>query len=172
MNYRILDNCIPDSVGNYLFTELIRSNIFSLSLQSTIESTSEEVKLPGSLLYDMGDYTFSHGREFGKQLALAFHWIMTTHGLYYTKLERILCNANYPNSPLWYHTDHSEPNYETLVLFLTPDYHDSGIMIGDEYVGYEFCRSVIFPSNVSHTAVTSVRESINPRISVGFMYGV
>lgn len=171
MNYRVIDDSISNNCGLFLFKKLITSNSWRLDLSS--DDNMSECYLPGCRLIECGHSTGSNSYLEGC-LTYAFYEIAQKNSIAFSKIDRILCNANYPMSPLHYHEDNYDDGIyrETLLLYLTPEGEHSGTMIADEYVEYKFLRSVIFNSSMPHTATTNSTVNKYPRISVGFMYTV
>ena len=174
MKYKVIDNAVHSGMGDYLFNTLCEENIWNLNLKSSTEKIAEnEPMLPGSLLMN-NSVSLNVNMFVEGFLKSTFISMMYNNNLHFTKLTRILCNANYPKTVLDYHIDIEVDGYETIVLFITPNLEESncGIMIGEEYVNYEFCRAVLFNSKTPHTAVSPQKEIPLPRLSIGFMYKV
>lgn len=176
MNYKIIDDAIPQGTGHYIFNMLCKRNIWNLWLPSDSTkpmSEGSEPMHPGCKLFDEGE---SSGVDMLTEgfLISTFLNIMYNNNLHFLELDRILCNANYSNTVLDHHKDVWEDGYETMVLFVTPTLQNSycGIMIDKEYVDYSFCRAVIFNSQVRHTAICPQEQITFPRLSIGFMYKV
>jgi len=180
MIHKVIENSLPEYVAGCFLDMIFSSACWRIDRESkrafqfnryvndphaTFEKPQPTIKL------------FFHGEVANEELfgycKSMFHLICNNNGIVHKKIERILINANYQNLDyLEAHTDHYDEKFNSMVVMMTPFMSQTGLVVEDKYIPYEFCKAVWFDSKDVHSATPLLEEHPLPRITLNYMFEV
>lgn len=180
MIHKIIDNGVPEYVSGCLLDMIFKSHKWRISRQSQshfnfkdyVVNPNINIETPQPTLHVFdADHIFDE-QLFGYCKGI-FDYICYENGIATKGLIRILINANYRDlNSLESHFDIDDDNYHSIVVMLTPNMTQTGLVVGDLFIPYKFCRMVWFDSKDLHSATPLLEDHPLPRISLNFMFEV
>ena len=178
MIHKIIDNSVSDYVGKVYLKHLMESLHWRINRGSSGFNMTDYLNNPngqwekpqpcidimrGEVIQDQFLYGYSK---------CVFDSMCEAHNIPVRHLNRILANANYPGVDLSPHIDKDKDNWQSIVLFLTPNMTKTGLAVGKKVIPYKFGRSVWFDSKDLHTATKLEEEHVLPRVTVAYLFEV
>ena len=181
MIHKIIDNAIPEYVAGCLLDMMLESDRWLIRRRSGSEfnfkdyltNPTTKIEKPQPSIFVLSDTGKITDHQLYGYCKSIFDYICYENGIVVKDLLRIIANANYETfDTLAYHTDNENDNYQSIVLMLTPNMTQTGFIVGDLLIPYEFCKAVWFDSKDLHTATPLVEDHALPRITIAFMFEV
>jgi hypothetical protein len=181
MIHKIIKNSLPEYVAGCFLSMIFDSGNWAIDRTSNkVFDFNEYVKDPYTIIEKPqptiavlnGKVGKGNEELFGYSKSI-FHHICSNNGIMHKKIERIFINANYEKlNYLESHTDSKSEKYNSMVIMLTPFMSQTGLVVGDMYIPYEFCKAVWFDSRDFHSATPLMEDHPLPRITLNYMFKV
>ena len=166
----LLENVIPEKELFFLYTELIKSSVWCVNAKSTdVEYQSNKNFLHGpQLVVKLPDQILNYGLYMlGQTIIYRIEHILKDKNIgIHTKMFRMWFNITYSGEETqhWLHTDITEKNRQTIVLFMTPvwknDWNGNFYVDGEKFL-FKPGSAVIFDSKEFHTGESPSSKTFN-----------